>query len=142
MLVPIRGDATQTSGDMSKEIRTPQFKILRRKTKPFTLCTCPVAYEGPSWHKQLIKELQDPAPDRSRFGESNPKRCNQNRSTNKSDRDIKLFHTGNLGNPLMTFTFHNGQSTADRLAREGEGKEKKPRTRPTSYADVSSVTGF
>ena len=31
VLVPIRGDATQTSGDMCKEKRKHQFKILRPK---------------------------------------------------------------------------------------------------------------
>jgi len=46
----------------------------KTKTKPFTFCTCPDVYAGPSWNKQLIKELQAPAPGRSRFGELNPRR--------------------------------------------------------------------
>ena len=76
VLVPIRGDATQTSGDMFKknENINPKYKDQNEtfyKTKPFTFCTCPHVYAGPSWNKQLIKELQAPAPGRSRFGELN-----------------------------------------------------------------------
>ena len=73
VLVPVRGDATQTSGDMFKEKRKHQSKIQRPKRKPFTFCTCPDVSAGPSWDEQLMKELLAPAPDRSRFGELNPR---------------------------------------------------------------------
>ena len=69
VLVPIRGGATQTSGDMCKEKRKHQFKMLRPKRNLFTFCICPDVYAGPSRNKQLIKELQAPAPGRSRFGD-------------------------------------------------------------------------
>jgi len=80
-----------------------------------------------------MKELLLPAPGRSRFRQLNPRRLDPNRSRNKSDRDIKLFHTGNLvkQRPCISL-FHDVQSTDDSFAREDKGKEMKPRTRPSS----------
>ena len=74
VLVPIRGDATQTSGDMFKEKTKTSTQNAKNKTKPFTFCKCPDVSAGPSWNKQLMKELLAPAPGRSRFGELNPRR--------------------------------------------------------------------
>jgi len=45
----------------------------KTQTKHFTFCTCPDVSAGPSWNKQLMKELLAPAPGRSRFGELNPR---------------------------------------------------------------------
>lgn len=73
VLVPIRGDATETSGDMFKK-RKHQFQNTKTKKKPFTFWTCPDVSAGPCWNNQLMKELLAPAPGRSRFGELNPKR--------------------------------------------------------------------
>ena len=74
VLVHIQGDTTQTSGDVSKEKTKTPIQNTKTKMKPFTFCTCPDVYAGPSWNKQLTKELQAPDPGRTRFGELNPRR--------------------------------------------------------------------
>jgi len=121
------GRVQHNSGDMfstilgtcSKKTKTWIQKKTKTKTKLLPTGHAPTSAQVSLERKRLKKELLAPAPGRSRVGELNPRRIDQNRSWNKSEQEKCLSPRGNLGklHPWLSL-LHAGQSTEDNLIRK------------------------